>query len=79
MQFLKLQNLLKNHGTFVLSIEKNQPEITDYGSRKIRMFPDRKEDILQFIENANLHIKHVEEIENAYIIVSSRLTSNKVE
>lgn len=66
-------------GPLSRAIDKNQPEITDYGSRKIRMFPDRKEGILQFIENASLHIKHVEEIENAYIIVSNRLTDNKVE
>lgn len=68
----KIASLLKHNGTFVLSIDKSQPEITDYGTRKIRMFPDSKEDILQFIENANLFIKHIEEIENAYIIVSKR-------
>lgn len=68
----KIANLLKHNGTFVLSIDKNQSEVTDYGTRKIRIFPDSKEDILQFIENANLNIKHVEEIENAYIIVCNR-------
>lgn len=68
----KIASLLKGKGVFVLSIDKVQPAVTDYISRKIRMFPDDKEKCLTFIENANLCIKHIEEIENAYVIVANK-------
>ena len=68
----KIAKLLKKNGIFVLSIDKVQSDITDYISRKIRMFPDDKETILKFLENSNLCIKHIEDIENAYVIVASK-------
>ena len=68
----KIAKLLKKNGTFVLSIDKVQPEVIDYGSRKLRMFPDNKEEILEFIGNSNLYITQIEEIENAYIIVAEK-------
>jgi ubiquinone/menaquinone biosynthesis C-methylase UbiE len=68
----KIAKLLKKKGTFVLSIDKVQSSVTDYGSRKIINFPDNKEKILKFLENANLCIKHIEDIENAYVIVANK-------
>ena len=68
----KIAKLLKKNGVFVLSIDKIQSEVTDYISRKIRMFPDDKETILRFLENSNLSIMHIEDIENAYVIVASK-------
>lgn len=68
----KIAKLLKKNGIFVLSIDKIQSEVTDYISRKIRMFPDDKETILRFLENSNLSIMHIEDIENAYVIVASK-------
>lgn len=68
----KIAKLLKKNGIFVLSIDKVQSDITNYISRKIRMFPDDKETILKFLENSNLCIKHIEDIENAYVIIASK-------
>lgn len=69
----KIAELLNTDGIFVLSIDKVQYDFTDYITRKIRMFPDDKEQIIKYIENANLQIKHIEELENAYVIVSYRM------
>lgn len=66
----KIAGLLKADGLFVLSIDKAQPELLDYDSRKIKMYPDNKDKILKYIEDANLIMKHIEELENAYVIVS---------
>ncbi len=66
----KVARLLKKNGIFVLSIDKVQSDTIDYISRKIRMFPDNKEIILKFLEIAKLRIKHIEDIENAYVIIA---------
>ncbi|MDF2542461.1 MAG: Methyltransferase type 12 [Herbinix sp.] len=66
----KIEKLLKKNGIFVLSINKDQSDVTDYVSRKVRMFPDDKDKILKYLENANLCNMHIEEIENAYVIVA---------
>ena len=56
----------------MLSIDKVQSDFTDYISRIIRMYPDNKEKILKFIENSNLYIKHIVDIENAYVIIANK-------
>ena len=66
----KIAGLLKKDGIFVLSIDKVQPEVTDYGTRKIKMFPDDKEKILKFMEHAGLCLQQVGETEKAYVIVT---------
>lgn len=68
----KIVNLLKKNGILVLSIEKVQSDVLEYISRKIRMFPDNIESILKFLENSNLSIRHIEDIENAYVIVANK-------
>lgn len=65
-----MARLLKKNGILVLSIDKDQPDITYYGSRKVKMYPDNKESILSFVENAKLSIKYIEDIENAYVIIA---------
>jgi hypothetical protein len=64
--------LLNKNGIFVLSIDKVQSDVIDFNSRKIRLFPDDKEAILKFIENSNLSIKHIQDIENAYVIIANK-------
>ncbi|BCN30901.1 class I SAM-dependent methyltransferase [Anaeromicropila herbilytica] len=44
---IKIAKLLTENGIFVLSIDKEQSEITDYVSRKVMMFPDDKDKILE--------------------------------
>lgn len=41
----KAAALLKKGGRFVLSIDKNQSSVLDYGSRKIKVYPDVPDDI----------------------------------
>lgn len=68
----KIASLLRKDGRFILSIDKCQPEVTDYVSRKVKMFPDDKEKILEDIRKTNLSVKHIEEIENAFVIIAEK-------
>lgn len=68
----KIAGLLKKDGIFVLSIDKVQPEVTDYSTRKIKMFPDDKEKILKYMEHAGLYVQYVGETEKAYVISANK-------
>ena len=66
----KVANLLNDGGRFVLSIDKNQEEYIDYGTRKIRVFPDTPEEIKTCIANSGLlPIEHYE-TEFAHIFIA---------
>ena len=39
------------------------------GSRKIRIYPDTKENIVTLAEQAGMKTKRITEIENAYLLV----------
>lgn len=66
----KIDALLKQNGIFCLSIDKNQSEFIDMGSRKIKIYPDNPDDILDIIKLSKMSVKNVFETENGYIIVS---------
>lgn len=68
----KTAGLLKNYGRFVLSVSKDQADTIEYGSRKIRIFPDGFNEIRAQIENSGLHLLQTVETENAYIFVSEK-------
>lgn len=68
-QFLsKAANLLKKEGIFCLSIDKNQMNFIDMGSRKIRIYPDTPDQLLPIIQETSMHITDTFETEFAYII-----------
>lgn len=69
---LKIDSLLKSKGIFCLSIDKNQSEYIDMGNRKIKIYPDNPNDILDIINFTKMSVKNVFETENAYIIVSTK-------
>ena len=69
---LKIDSLLKPKGIFCLSIDKNQSEYIDMGNRKIKIYPDNPNDILDIINFTKMSVKNVFETENAYIIVSTK-------
>ena len=64
----KINSLLSSKGLLCLSIDKNQSEWIDMGSRRIRVFPDTPESITAFAGQAGLKTKKINEIENAYLI-----------
>ena len=68
----KIAALLNENGRFVLSIDKNQAETIDMGTRKIRIFPDTPENIRSCIERAGLTFANLLETEFAYIITANK-------
>ena len=68
----KVAELLKDNGIFCLSIDKNQSEYIDMGTRKIRIYPDTLENITSLIAATEMSITKTVETENAYIIVCQK-------
>ena len=68
----KIASLLNTNGLFILSIDKNQSDFIDMGTRKIKIYPDNPADICHFITNANLELTDQFETENAHVIVSKK-------
>ena len=71
----KIASLLNGDGIFVLSIDKNQSEYIDLGTRKIKIYPDNPADICDFISKANLKLIEQFETEHAYVTVSQKAFS----
>ena len=65
----KVCSLLNDNGLFCLSIDKNQSEWIDMGSRKIRIYPDTLETTILLAQQAGLKVRRTVEPENAYLIV----------
>ncbi len=65
--FEKIYHLLRQNGTFVFSIDKNQDEYLDYGTRKIKVYPSTSEEIHALIHNTNFSIIEEYETELAWI------------
>ncbi len=69
----KAVSLLKQNGLFVLSIDKNQNDFIDLGSRKIQVYPDEPTKMQSYIENAGLKLLKIQETEFAYILKCIKL------
>lgn len=65
----KMYSLLINGGLLCLSIDKNQSEWIDSGTRRLRIYPDTPESIIALGEQAGLKTRRIVEIENAFLIV----------
>ena len=72
----KVDTLLNKGGIFCLSIDKNQSEYIDMGTRKVRVYPDTLENTQLLIQTTAMSVSMVLETDNAYIIVSKK-QSNK--
>ena len=68
----KVDALLRDGGVFCLSIDKNQSEYIDMGTRQIRVYPDTPDEMVSLIEESNMTLESVLETENAYIIISRK-------
>ena len=68
----KVKTLLNISGRFVLSIDKSQSDTIDYGTRKIKIHPDRKEDIAEYINQSGMSLIKVFETEFAEIFAAAK-------
>ena len=66
----KIFSLLENGGRFVLSTDKNQSDAIDAGFTKIKVFPDKPDDMKTYIEKSGLHIEEYYETEFANVFVA---------
>ena len=66
----KVATLLKDGGKFVLSIDKNQSEYIDTGTRRIKIYPDNVEKMAEYIRAAGFTISNQYDTEFATIFVS---------
>lgn len=66
---LKIGGLLNANGIFCLSVDKNTDEHIDMGGYKLRVYPDKIDDIVENIEFANMRIIEKYETEFAHILV----------
>lgn len=68
----KIAALLKDGGRFVLSVDKSQNDTIEYGTRKIKIYPDRQEDIIKYFNQSRMNLIKVFETEFAYIFVTGK-------
>lgn len=68
----KIAELLNNAGIFVLSIDKNKSEFIDTGTRKIKIYPDIKEKMAEYIKAAGLTILNQYDTEFATIFIARK-------
>jgi ubiquinone/menaquinone biosynthesis C-methylase UbiE len=68
----KIKGLLKPNGRFVLSIDKNQSEYIEFNDRKVRIFPDKPDDILRYIKMAGLLPEKQFETEFAVVFTAKK-------
>lgn len=68
----KVDTLLDKGGVFCLSIDKNQSDYIDMGTRKIKVYPDTLDNIKSLIDASSMTVTNIYETDNAYIIVSKK-------
>ena len=68
----KVYGLLNSGGRFILSIDKNQDEYIDLGTRKIAIFPDNPKETESYLKKAGFTVSEIIETELAYIFVAER-------
>lgn len=67
--FSKVSDLLHSSGRFVLSIDKNQDEYIDYGTRKIKVYPDTLDGTIKNIKSTDMTILNSFETDNAFVLI----------
>ena len=72
----KIFSLLENGGRFVLSTDKNQSDTIDAGFTKIKVFPDKPDDMKMYIEKSGMHIEEHYETEFAHIFVAKKIKND---
>ena len=72
----KVASILTDSGRFVLSIDKNQSDFIDYGTRKIRIYPDSAVEITKTFLRTGLKIEESFETEFAHVFVVKKVCLN---
>ena len=72
----KVRSLLNIGGRFVLSIDKNQSDTIDYGTRKIKIYPDNKEDIVKYITQSGMNLMKAFETGFAFVFIAEMKQNN---
>lgn len=70
MAISKVAKLMKSNARLVLSIDKNQSEYIQMDNRKIKIYPDNRDEIYSYLEKADLQLKKQYETEFAHIFVA---------
>ena len=65
----KVAGLLSNQGILCLSIDKNQSEYIDMGTRKIRVYPDTPDKLIPIIQETTMRVVDSYETEFAYVLI----------
>ena len=68
----KVDTLLDKGGVFCLSIDKNQSDYIDMGTRKIKIYLDTLDNIKSLLDVSSMTVTNIYETDNAYIIVSKK-------
>lgn len=68
----KVAYLLKQDGRFVLSIDKNQSEFIETGTRKIRIYPDTSDAMTGYIKSSGLTVLNQYETELATVFIAHK-------
>lgn len=68
----KAAGLLRKQGMLCLSIDKNQSEYIDMGSRKIRVYPDTPDKLIPVIQETTMRVVDLYETEFAYILICEK-------
>lgn len=72
----KVKSLLNIGGRFVLSIDKNQSDTIDYETRKIKIYPDNKEDIVRYITQSGMNLIKVFETDFVFVFIAEIKQNN---
>lgn len=65
----KVAGLLSNQGIPCLSIDKNQSEYIDMGTRKIRVYPDTPDKLIPIVQETTMRVVDSYETEFAYVLI----------
>ena len=68
----KIYNLLTANGICVLSLDKNQNSILDFGIRQIKIYPDDPEETMNMFLKCGFREIEKHEIDYAYLIRAKR-------
>lgn len=68
----KITDLLAPGGRVILSLDKNQDEFIEYGTRKVRVYPDKPDDFGARMKAAGLNVYALSETEFAHIIAAEK-------
>ena len=68
----KIYRCLAKNGICVLSLDKNQNSILEYGTRQVKIYPDDPEEIINMLLKSGFCEIEKYEIDHAYLIKAKR-------